>query len=466
MIYIDRNLATPIYQQIYEALVSDIASGALKAGDKLMPSRKLAEDLAVGRNTVNKAYQQLLAEGYVQALQGSGITVNKMPSSLSEVPKAKKAKRKENVKEDFAYDFAYGPMDRNAFPFGVWRKCMNNAMDLMMLKSSLAYPPRTGEMELKEALASYLHRVRGVVASPEQIIITSGLQYNLDILALLFGDSKKRFGMENPGYDGVRPMFYNAGYDVIPIELDEEGISIEALKKEDLDLVYITPSHQFPTGAVLPIAKRLELLEWAEETDTYIIEDDYDSELRYYTNPIPSLQSLDNAGKVIYTGTFSKAFAPITRTAYLVLPMELLDKFQRLHGRYNSQLPVLHQLALADFVESGEYERNVNRLKTVYKKKESLFRELVDELFGDKIELNGGDAGIHFLMNVKTNLTADELINRAATIGVKVYSSEAEYLEGLYDELPYPQLVVGLPTVPMDAMRKILIGLRKVWDLE
>lgn len=466
MIYIDRNLSTPIYQQIYEALVSDITSGALKAGDKLMPSRKLAEDLAIGRNTVNKAYQQLLAEGYVQAVQGSGITVNKMPKALSKLPKTKKPKLSESNKENFAYDFAYGPMDRNAFPFNVWRKCMNNALDSMMLMNSLVYPPRTGEIKLKEALASFLYRVRGVVASPEQIIITSGLQYNMDILALLFGDSKKRFGMENPGYDGVRPMFYNAGYEVIPVELDEEGISIDALKKEDLDLVYITPSHQFPTGAVLPIAKRLELLKWAQETNTYIIEDDYDSELRYYTNPIPSLQSLDNAGKVIYTGTFSKAFAPVTRTAYLVLPMELLDKFKKLHGRYNSQLPVLHQLALADFVESGEYEKNVNRLKTVYKKKESLFRELVSELFGDKIELIGGDAGIHFLMNVKTGLTANDLIERAGTLGVKVYSSEADYLNGLYNELPYPQLVVGLPTVPMEAMRKILIGLRKVWELE
>lgn len=303
MLYLDRNNRTPFYEQIYQALVREILSGSLSAGDRLPATRRLAEELSVGRNTVDKAYQQLAAEGYVQPRQGSGFLVNRIPLELPAEEDSALSVSDDPPREPAIparYDFAYGSMDNSVFPYRQWRKSLNNALAAMELSEIIPYPCRQGEPALRREIARYLQRSRGVICSPSQMVITCGQQHSMEILANIFEPSGKVFAMEDPGYDGIRVIFANHHYRLLPVPVEEDGVSVNALRGEKADLLYVTPSHQFPTGAVLPVAKRKQLLRWAEETNAYLIEDDYDSELRYYTSPIPAMQSLDPYGRTIY----------------------------------------------------------------------------------------------------------------------------------------------------------------------
>lgn len=467
MLYLDRNSGTPFYEQIYQALIKEILSGSLSAGDRLPATRKLAEDLSVGRNTVDKAYQQLAAEGYVQSRQGSGFLVNQIPLELP-IEKEDAFSSLEVPSQNPAdipvrYDFAYGSMDNAVFPYRQWRKSLNNALSSMELSDVIPYPCRQGEPALRREIARYLQRSRGVVCNFSQIIITCGQQHSMEMIANIFEDGSKRFAMEEPGYDGIRAIFSNHHYRLIPAPVEQDGISVEALQGLDTDLLYVTPSHQFPIGAVLPVAKRRQLLKWAQETDAYLIEDDYDSELRYYTNPVPSMQSLDPYGRTIYTGTFSKSLAPSMRLAYIVFPPALMDRYLRYYHRYNAQVSPLHQLTLADFIKSGSYERHINRLRTLYRKKQAALLSALDQVFGERVAVSGVGAGIHLLLDVKSPLSQKELIKRAETIGIRFYSTEVLYMDP--KRCPRSQLLLGFPTVPEDAFFPIMGQLREVWEI-
>ena len=280
----------------------------------------------------------------------------------------------------------------------------------------------------------------------------------------MFEDTAKRFAMEDPGYDGIRAIFINHKYKMCAVPVGDNGISIKALKDLDTDLLYLTPSHQFPTGGVLPIAERKHLIKWAEDTDTYLIEDDYDSELRYYTNPIPAMHSLDGNQRTIYTGTFSKSLAPSMRLAYIVLPRPLIKRYKDYYQRYNAQVTPFHQLVLADFIGSGNYERLINRLRTTYRKKQATLLEAIDKVFGNKIKVSGGGAGIHLLLDIDCSLSQDELIHRAESIGVRLYSTSVLYMEK--SRCPESQLLIGFPTVQVSAFMEIMTGLRRVWGMD
>ncbi|MCB6993829.1 PLP-dependent aminotransferase family protein [bacterium 210820-DFI.6.37] len=466
MLYIDRNSKTPIYEQLYAALVQEILSGSLAAGDRLPATRKLAEELSIGRNTADKAYQQLAAEGYVRSRTGSGFIVNQLPLELfpqNPFPETS-GEPPEKAEPRPRYDFAYGSMDNSMFPYGQWRKSLNNVLAGLELSEVIPYPCRTGELRLRSEIARYLRRSRGVVCDPSQMVITCGQQHSMEIIANMFEGPEKDFAMEDPGYDGIRTVFSNRGFRLHPVPVEEDGICLDALRQLDTTLLYVTPSHQFPTGAVLPVAKRKLLLQWAQERDTYLIEDDYDSELRYYTNPIPAMQSLDVHERTIYTGTFSKSLAPSMRLAYIVFPKSLMKRYMDYYHRYNSQVAPLHQLTLADFIAAGNYERHINRLRTAYRKKQEILLDAVWQSFGDQITVSGGGAGIHLLLDVKTPLSQEELIQRAASEGIRLYSTRALYMDET--RCPNSQLLLGFPTVPETAFASIMEALRKVWDME
>lgn len=463
MLYIDRNSNTPLYEQIYTALIKEIVSGALAAGDLLPATRKLSQELSVGRNTVDKAYQQLAAEGYIQPRTGSGFRVNRLPLELftqtSAAPVSHESREK--TPEPARYDFAYGSMDSSIFPYAQWRKSLNQALDSLELSETLRYPCRQGELALRHELARYLQRSRGVVCAPSQIVITCGHQHSMEIIANMFDGNDWSFAMEEPGYDGIRAVFANHSCRIIAVPVESDGVCLKSLENRKAHLLYVTPSHQFPTGAVLPVAKRKQLLLWAEEQDAYLIEDDYDSELRYYTNPIPAMQSLDLYGRTIYTGTFSKSLAPFMRLAYIVLPEALMERYLSYYHRYNSQVSPLHQLALADFIREGYYERHINRLRTVYRKKQAALLSAIDQVFGNQISVSGGGAGIHLLLNVKSPLSQEELIERAETVGIRFYSTKVLYMNE--ENCPRSQLLLGFPTVPDEAFPQIMTDLQRVW---
>lgn len=463
LIYINKYLQTPLYEQLYTSLKQAILSNELTFGDKLPPTRKLAGELGIGRNTIDKAYQQLVTEGYVTAITGSGFTVNKIFPEFS-CPKAEIFPRLANQSTPatkLRYDFKYGAIDNSIFPHKHWRKSINNALTLMESAAYITYPHRQGEPALQQHLAAYLQRARGVSCSPSQIVITCGHQYSMEIIANLFTHTRKGFAMEDPGYDGVRMIFQNHNYQLFPIPVEKDGIAITSLQTLKAELLYLTPSHQFPTGAVLSITKRHKLLEWAYSTNTYLIEDDYDSELRYDTNPIPSLQSLDTQGRTIYAGTFSKSLSPALRVAYLVLPPSLLPTYQAYYHRYNSQVSFLQQMALADFISSGNYEKHLNRLRTFYRKRQHALLIALQEVFGNAASISGEGAGMHILLTIKNSPAPTNLIEKAEKIGIRVYSPAANYMTTT--DCLCSQLLLGFATIPSCKFKEILRELFQVW---
>lgn len=461
MIYIDKSSAVPIYEQLYYSLTNAIHSGSFAPGSKLPATRYLSDELAISRNSVNRAYHQLEIEGYVYAKAGSGFIVNEIPSVgyndefthiIHTLPAAPALR----------YDFDYGNIDNLTFPYKQWRKSVNRTLDSVETCRSILYPDYMGEAALREEIARYLYRSRSVICNPEQVVITCGHQHSVEILANIFESSQKRCGMEDPGYDGIRSVFCNHHYQMHYIPVENDGLDISETMSRPLDLLYVTPSHQFPTGAVLSISKRISLLEWAHNTGAYIIEDDYDSELRYYTNPAPSLQSLDHNERVIYTGTFSKALSPAIRIAYIVLPHALLPRYHEYYHLYGSQVSPLHQLALADFMANGSFERNINRLRTLYRKKQDLLKTAMNEVFGDQITISGDGAGLHLLVNIDTSTPPEILIEKASSCGIKLYSVKPYYANP--STAPKCQLQFGFPTIAMDDYRPVLMELKKIWE--
>lgn len=462
MLYIDKTNKTPIYEQLYSQLMEAIMSGSIAPGSALPATRRLAEDLAISRNTVNKAYHQLAAEGYIQPRAGSGFTINPIPVEMTHTQAPKPIKPAPQP-APFRYDFDYGNIDNQAFPYRQWRKSVNRVLDAAEILPNILYPHYMGEMPLREEIARYLYRSRSVKCTAEQIIITCGHQHSVEILANLFRCGKKRCAMEDPGYDGIRSVFLNHDYHMDYIAVEEDGLDISQAERLPLDLLYVTPSHQFPTGAVLSVAKRLRLLDWAHKTGAYIIEDDYDSELRYHTDPIPSMQSLDCHDSVIYTGTFSKALSPAIRIAYMVLPPELLERYHQFYQLYGSQVSPLHQLALADFIANGCFERNVNRLRTLYRKKQDALKAAISKVFGETIRVSGEGAGLHLLLDIDTDIPPEVLIEEAASIDVKLYSVKPYYADCA--KAPKCQIQFGFPTISQEQFVPILARLKEVWGL-
>ena len=522
MIYIDKTSGIPLYKQIYSSIAADILTGVIASGSRLPSTRRLAQELSVGRNTAEKAYKQLEAEGYITARAGSGFTAEKIPLDFSggfsagvsahssakpqaagfsrsphkagtgsrikpnagsAPPQAPQrppaAVRTRSADSDGAvipvstevpadavqpvYDFIYGSIDSTVFPYKQWRRCMNDALTKMELEPALHYPARYGQPELQSAIAGYLRRSRNVTCDPEDILITPGQQHSMELLANLFEGDCLRFAMEEPGYDGIREVFAKNGFEIVPINVEQDGISLTSLEKTSADLLYLRPSHQFPTGSVLPVAKRRLLLQWAQDSGTYIIEDDYDSELRYFTDPIPAMQSMDGENMTIYTGTFSKSLAPVMRTAYMILPPELKARYAGRYGRYNAFVPTLHQLTLAGFIDEGFYEQHINRLRTLYRKKHTALLRAVDEVFGDKVKVTGEGAGIHLLIDVKCGLTQEDLIAKAAAAGIRLYPTRTLY--AVERNAPQHQLLLGFPLVPEAAFTGIMMKLRDAWGM-
>ena len=460
MLYLDKTSSVSIYEQIYSYYVEEILNGHLTAGMRLPATRRLAEDLAISRNTADRAYQQLKAEGYISSVTGSGFTVNDIPSGASRL-KSEPLIRPPRKEPAPRYDFIYGSMSAEVFPYRKWAQCSSEILTELENGTIIPYPEHIGEFSLRAELCKYLYRARGVNASPDQVIITCGQQHSMEIICNMFPD-RREFAMEEPGYDGIRQVFDNHGYRIIPIPVEDDGIDISRLEEISAGLLYLTPSHQFPAGPVLSIAKRRQLIEWAGESDTYIIEDDYDSELRYYTNPIPSMQSMDTHQHIIYTGTFSKSLSPAMRTAYIVLPEALLDRFYDYYRRYNSLVTPLHQLILARFMADGHYERHINRLRTLYRKKMDMLRAAIEDVFGNRVEILGGEAGLHILLRVDTDLSSEELISRAGAKDIRLYSTRACYTDP--ENAPEHELMMGFPTVSEHDFPMIMQTLKRIWE--
>lgn len=429
MIIINNESNVPLYLQVYNQLKEKIIIGQIPAAGKLPSTRKLSTTLNVSRNTVENAYQQLCSEGYIEGKAGSGFVALELDcieiskpavGEFKEVEEHKKIVHKENSNNNYKYNFCYGGLSASDFPLNLWKKVSNKCLSSISVENLTSYKATKGELDLRIELMKYLAESRGVSCNPEQIIITSGMEYSLSLLCQLFRGDFDQIALEDPGYRGARNIIINNGYDVIPIGLKKDGINLEELESSSAKIVYVTPSHQFPTGFVMSIQKRLKLLNWATRKQGFIIEDDYDSEFRYNSRPIPSLQGIDSNGCVIYIGTFSKSFSPSLRLNYMILPPLLLEKYDKLFNRYQSSVPFIQQKIIQQFMHLGHWDRHLRKICLTNKKKHDILINTIHKLMGDKVIIHGKDAGLHILLEFNNGLSENELIERAKNSGVLV----------------------------------------------
>ena len=425
---IDSNSKVHIYEQIYQYIKNEIREGSLSTGERLPSTRALAAHLEVSRSTVELSYDQLLSEGYIESVPYKGYFVCKLEGMLK-IENAEHIEQNSHItKDSYLYDFSPNAIDISTFPMATWNKVNKNVM-LDYQNELLALGEPKGDLILRQTICKYLHSFRGVNCSPEQIIVGAGNDYLLMLLEKILGRDRV-MAIENPTYLRAYRIFSSGGYRMEAIPLDENGMQIKRLYESGADTAYIMPSHQFPTGVVMPIGRRMELLRWAyEKPERYVIEDDYDSEFRYKGKPIPSLQASDRQGKVIYIGTFSKSIAPAIRISYMVLPKSLLKSYEKNCFFLSSTVSRINQHILAEFIEAGHYERYLNKMRKIYRGKHNLLLRLL-EPFEEKFEITGEGAGLHVILYSKDEkLTEDELLKKAKKEGCHVYGMSQYYVE-------------------------------------
>ena len=436
MILLNTDENVPLYQQLYEQIKQRIISGEYREGTRLTSTRKLATELCVGRNTVESAYDQLCAEGYVTSWQGSGFRVVDLAENPFESPEmtgpaserypvlAGETVQKESVtsrsEQSCRYQFRYGAMDYRTFPHAEWRKITNKIMAHTDPEHLYTYGDKQGELVLRKEITKYLRQSRGVRSIPDQIVVGSGFQDLMRMICLLLAEDKPTLAMEEPGYDFTRIIFNDHGYDIIPVRVDGFGMNPDELEKCGASLAYLTPSHQLPMGIVMPIQQRMQILQWASKVNGIIIEDDYDSELRYRNRPIPSLQSIDPADRVIYVGTFSKAFSPGLRMGYMVLPPWLLNDYHRIFMRYKSNIPRCQQLVAAEFMSSGQWEKHLRRICQINRRKRDVLIQTIQHEMKDKVQIHGQNAGLHVLLEFLGGEDQTLMVERAEKYQVMV----------------------------------------------
>ncbi|OFD44763.1 PLP-dependent aminotransferase family protein [Bacillus mycoides] len=451
---------TPIYLQIYKYIKHEISQGTISVGTRLPSHRNLASQLNISRITVESAYQQLIAEGYVESKPKRGIFVAEVDIDI--IQKSENIashKTKNTIEELYDYDCSQGLIDQTAFPITNWKRALHETLCQYEDKLFSKEDPQ-GEFVLREHISKYLYHARGVHSSPDQIIIGAGTQPLLWLLLQLLG-SKKEYGIENPGFHRITAMIQSADLPIHPIPLDDKGIHISALRESGANVAYVTPSHQFPLGIIMPLSRRLELLKWANDCGGYIIEDDYDGEFRYVGKPIPSLQGLDSKERVIYMGTFSKSFLPSLRMGYIVLPPHLLRAYKELGGMFKQTVSTLQQLAFATFIQKGDWERHINRIRTLYKRKYiSLVKSVTDEM-GAHIHILGEQSGLHIVLHVHNGMNEQELIHAAAKQRIKLYPLST--YDSIHNLREASFVLLGFGSIPEDCIETVVKLLKRVW---
>lgn len=418
---LDRFSGKPLYESLYMCIRNDILSGTIEAGEKLPSKRSLASHMNISVTTVENAYAQLITEGYIRAEHGRGFFVNDMDlaadtSSMqiltgddTDIPQIPEAP----PEPEYAIDFKSNQSALGMFPMATWSKIMRNILSFQDSKL-LETVPYNGIKSLRRAIADHLHSFRNMNVNPEQIIIGAGTEYLYSRLLTLFGRDSI-IAMEDPGYKKFADISRDRGilFDYIPI--DSEGMRMDRLQTSRANILHVSPANHFPTGTVMPVRRRMELLEWAgRRPERYIIEDDYDSELRYSGKPIPTMYSIDTSQKVIYINTFSKSLVPSIRISYMVLPPLLLTRYWETLSFYSCTVSSFEQLTLAHFIRDGYFERHINRLKQHYKENRDL---LIAAIKSSPLSLiasiREANAGTHFLLKVNTYMN-DSQIRQAA----------------------------------------------------
>lgn len=443
-----------LHQRLYRGLRSAICDGRLPPRARLPSTRALAAELQLSRNVVVTAFAQLHAEGFLESRVGSGTYIAEPADELvtaaaapvASRPPARLSRQAEDIlalrplpapgqprRQRLPYDFRYGQPALEEFPHAAWsrlvaRQGRERAMRAMDYGSARGFAP------LREAVAGYLRRSRGVRAQADQLIIVNGTQQAFDLVSRLLVDRGDRVIVEEPGYQAARQVFLGHGARLTAVPVDDDGLMVSELPAQGavdppLRLAYVTPSHQFPLGGVMPRERRLALLRWAERHGAYVLEDDYDSEFRFETSPVEALHGLDRSGRVLYTGSFSKALFPSLRVGYLVVPKELMPAVTALKYLMDVATPTFEQEVLARFIEDGSFERHLRRMRVRYGARRQVLLEALTRAFGDRVKVIGAAAGLHLVIELAglPHREVPALIERAAARGVGVYPLDPYY---------------------------------------
>ncbi|HEX8174929.1 MAG TPA: PLP-dependent aminotransferase family protein [Pyrinomonadaceae bacterium] len=451
-IMLDEKSDAPLYRQIYETIRRSILSGGLHPGRQLPASRLLAKQLGVSRMTVVNAYEQLLAEGYLEGRMGAGTFVAAhLPEEflqasgfkrleLQEKPLMRKlmlsdygSKLAQSSKTILRHHsasalvpFQHGVAALDEFPFGVWAKIAQK-WQKRPPAPVLSYGDAVGFQPLRETVAAHLAAARGVRCTSEQVIITNGTQQALDLIGRIFLSESVDVCLEDPGYLGARDIFTATGARIVPVPIDDEGFDVLTARKRSpkARLIYVTPSHQFPLGVTMSLARRLSLLEWARERDAIIVEDDYNSEYRYSGRPLASLQGLDMDGRVIYVGTFSKTIFPALRLGYLVAPPDLIEVFAAARALTDLHSPLIAQAVLAEFISERHFARHLRRMRGIYEERQQILVEEAWKNLRGMLEVAPAKAGMHLIGWLPDGVSDREVSRRAAEAGLNLATVSA-----------------------------------------
>jgi GntR family transcriptional regulator/MocR family aminotransferase len=458
---LDAAAPTPLHRQLYEQLRAAILSGQLVAGTRLPGTRTMAVELGISRNTVLNAFDQLFAEGYVEGKTGAGTYVAcDLPEAMLQVPAdvAQRpapcggehrclSQRGERIASTHISHmvgeprpFQTGVPALDAFPRALWAKL--TARHWRSTPATLlSYSSPAGYQPLREAIAAYLTSARGVQCTADQVLIVAGSQQAINLTAQLLLDPGDAAWIENPGYCGIRGALGAAGAQLVPVPVDDEGLNVDAgiARYDNARLAYVTPSHQHPTGVVMSLRRRVALLEWAERTQAWILEDDYDSEFRYAGRPLSALQGLDHASRVIYMGTFSKVLLPTLRLGYLVVPPDLFEAFANARTLSDVHSPLIDQAVVTDFINEGHFAQHIRRMRTLYAERQEVLLDAIAQEAGGLIEAHPDESGMTLLGMLPPGVDDEAVVRQAAALGVRVRALSRESLE----PLPRGGLILG-----------------------
>lgn len=428
--YVFDNSDTPLYEQVYKHIKSDIISGILSPGEKLPSKRSFARNNGISTITIQNAYDQLISEGYVFTVPKKGYYVANI-NEISRVPAGTSIKLDIKVPEKpakFRFDLSNNKINPDNFPFSIWAKLLRETMSERS-RELMEVSPTGGIYELRAAIADYLKSFRGMLVDPDQIVIGAGTEYLYGLLIQILGKNKK-YCIENPGYKKLAQIYKQYHIECGFADIDDSGISVDSLHKSGADIAHISPNHHFPTGITMPANRRYEVLAWAnEEAGRYIIEDDYDSEFRANGKPLPTLFSIDACEKVIYMNTFSKSLTPTIRISYMILPVHLANIFYSRLSFYSCTVSNFEQYTLASFIDRGYFEKHINRMRLYYiRQRKRLISCIENSSLKDKCEIIENESGLHFLLRLRTDIPDEVLKEKMKESGIKIQSLSEFYL--------------------------------------
>lgn len=418
----------PIYLFLYKSIKNDIISGNLKPDEKLPSKRTFAENNGISTITIQNAYDQLISEGYLYTLPKKGYFVANISGlNTKHTNQAVNFDIKLPHKEEYKYDFSSNEINAENFPFSVWTR---TSRDVLSNKKAelMQISPASGTQELRSAIASHLQSFRGMMVDPNQIVIGAGTEFLYGFITELLGKDKI-YSIENPGYKKLISIYKRQNIECRYASIDDYGVLVEELERDQTDVAHICPNHHYPTGTTMPASRRYEILGWANKKESrYIVEDDYDSEFRVEGKPIPTLFSIDGCEKVIYMNTFSKSLTPTIRISYMVLPVHLANKFYEKLGFYSCTVSNFEQYTLAKFIFEGFFEKHINRMRVYYRKKRQNIIDIIEKSnLGKRCEILENDAGLHFLIKLDTKRTDEEIKSSLAKEGIKIQALSDYY---------------------------------------